>query len=75
VEKKLHRRYPKSERLDVRHHFDVGATTVEIDVGRWVTTPRGRQLGVMLYSAGFWRGGSQVSWFKRLLPKPLRAYV
>jgi hypothetical protein len=75
VECTLRRTLPKATRLEFERHFEAGPSTIVIDAVPPVSSAPGESLGVALLGVGFWKGGSQLSWFKRLVPKPLRAYV
>jgi glycosyltransferase involved in cell wall biosynthesis len=67
-------RHPRLVRLAFEYDFDAGPAVVEIGFKRSVFQA-GRTVGVALASVGFWRGGSQLAWYKRLVPKPLRAFL
>jgi len=72
--RRIFRRHPTLVHLAFEYDFDAGPAVVEIDFKRSVREV-GRTVGVALVGVGFWRGGSQLAWYKRLVPKPLRAFL
>jgi glycosyltransferase involved in cell wall biosynthesis len=75
ISRTLRRAPPKSTCLEFRHAFERGPARVEISVDRRIRTAEGLRPGILLKGVGFWNGRPQISRLKRLLPKPLRAFV
>jgi hypothetical protein len=67
----LHRRIgkvPKLERVTFRVRAAIGLMTVEFTTDRWMTTPEGRRLGLMLGGVDLANETQRWAWLRRFLP-------
>jgi hypothetical protein len=49
----LRRRFPETETIAIEHDFTIGSCRLKINVDRWVESPEGRKLGVIVVAVQF----------------------